>query len=62
VVALLLANVTGDSYRAVWDAETALGPGWLHLDLTLGDWAADGLLALFFFIAGIGGQARAHSR
>ena len=52
-VALLWANVAGDSYRSVWDAETALGPGWLHLDLTLGDWAADGLLAIFFFIAGM---------
>ena len=52
-VALVWANVAGDSYRSVWDAETALGPGWLHLDLTLGDWAADGLLAIFFFIAGM---------
>ncbi len=52
-VALVWANVAGDSYRSVWDAETALGPGWLHLDLTLGDWAADGLLAVFFFIAGM---------
>ena len=42
-----------DSYRSFWDAETALGPSWLHLDLTLGDWAADGLLAVFFFIAGM---------
>jgi len=52
-LALLWANVAEDSYRGVWDAETALGPGWLHLDLTLGDWAADGLLAIFFFIAGM---------
>jgi len=51
--ALVWANVAGDSYRSVWEAETALGPGWLHLDLTLGDWAADGLLAIFFFIAGM---------
>ena len=52
-VALLWANVAGDSYQSVWEAETVLGPGWLHLDLTLGDWAADGLLAIFFFIAGM---------
>ena len=52
-VALLGANVAGDSYQSVWEAETVLGPGWLHLDLTLGDWAADGLLAIFFFIAGM---------
>jgi NhaA family Na+:H+ antiporter len=52
-LALLWANVDGDSYRSVWDAEAAVGPGWLHLDLTLGDWAADGLLAIFFFVAGM---------
>jgi NhaA family Na+:H+ antiporter len=33
--------------------DTAVGPGALHLDLTLGQWAADGLLALFFFVAGL---------
>jgi NhaA family Na+:H+ antiporter len=52
-VALLWANLAGDSYESFWDTHTSLGPGWLHLDLTLGDWAADGLLALFFFIAGM---------
>lgn len=52
-VALLWANVAGDSYHAFWDTQTSLGPGWLHLDLTVGDWAADGLLAIFFFIAGM---------
>jgi NhaA family Na+:H+ antiporter len=30
-----------------------VGPGWLHLDLTLTQWAADGLLAIFFFVAGL---------
>ena len=29
------------------------GPSALHLDLTLGEWAADGLLAIFFFVAGL---------
>lgn len=29
------------------------GPAWLHLDLTLGDWAADYLPAVFFFVAGL---------
>lgn len=52
-LALLWANVSESSYRAVWDAGTAVGPAWLHLDLTLGDWAADGLLAIFFFVAGL---------
>jgi NhaA family Na+:H+ antiporter len=52
-VALLWANVAEDSYRAVWDARAAIGPDWLQLDLTLGHWASDGLLAIFFFVAGI---------
>jgi NhaA family Na+:H+ antiporter len=52
-VALLWANVAGDSYEAVWSTSAAVGPEWLHLDLTLGDWAADGLLAVFFFVAGL---------
>jgi Na+:H+ antiporter, NhaA family len=30
-----------------------LGPASLHLDLTVGQWAADGLLAIFFFVAGL---------
>ena len=30
-----------------------VGPESLHLHLTLGTWAADGLLAIFFFVAGL---------
>jgi len=52
-LALLWANLFGDSYGSFWGHETAVGPGWLHLDLTLGGWAADGLLAIFFFVAGM---------
>jgi len=52
-VALLWANVTHDGYLAFWETRAALGPGWLQLDLTLADWAADGLLAIFFFVAGM---------
>ena len=33
--------------------ETTVGPAALHLDLDLSAWAADGLLAVFFFVAGI---------
>lgn len=57
-VALAWANIAGDSYTAVWSA-VPLG-GWadpiastLHLDIDLAHWAADGLLALFFFVAGL---------
>ena len=52
-LALMWANVAHDAYTSVWDAQTQLGPAWLELDLTLGDWVADGLLALFFFVAGM---------
>jgi len=33
--------------------QTAVGPAALHLHLTLSQWAGDGLLSLFFFIAGL---------
>ena len=52
-LALVWANVAGDTYQDVRDAPLHLGPGWLHLQLTLGHWVADGLLALFFFVAGL---------
>jgi len=52
VVALVWANSPwSQSYAAVRD--TVLGPASLHLDLTVGAWAADGLLAVFFFVAGL---------
>ncbi|TXL57247.1 Na+/H+ antiporter NhaA [Aeromicrobium terrae] len=49
-VALLAANV-GDVYADVRD--TVVGPSGLHLDLTIGAWASDGLLAIFFFVVGL---------
>jgi NhaA family Na+:H+ antiporter len=52
-VALLWANLDEGSYRSFWDIETAIGPNGLHLDLTFANWAADGLLAIFFFLAGM---------
>ena len=50
VLALIAAN-TGDTYAEVRD--TVVGPAALHLDLSLGTWAADGLLAVFFFVVGL---------
>ncbi|MDT7801710.1 MAG: Na+:H+ antiporter, NhaA family [Actinomycetota bacterium] len=51
-VALLWANSPlRESYDALRDFR--LGPELLHLNLTIGDWAKDGLLALFFFVAGL---------
>jgi len=50
VLALIAANA-GDAYADLRD--TVVGPHALHLDLTVGTWAADGLLAIFFFLAGL---------
>jgi NhaA family Na+:H+ antiporter len=52
VLALILAN-TGASgwYNAVRDF--TFGPEALHLNLSVGAWAADGLLAIFFFVVGL---------
>jgi len=52
VIALVWANSpAADSYAALRDLE--VGPASLHLHLSLGAWAADGLLALFFFVVGL---------
>ncbi|TFV62965.1 UNVERIFIED_ORG: Na+/H+ antiporter NhaA [Bacillus sp. AZ43] len=51
-IALVWANSPwGETYETLRD--TRVGPASLHLDLTLGTWAADGLLAIFFFVAGL---------
>jgi NhaA family Na+:H+ antiporter len=50
VLALVAANL-GDTYADVRD--TVVGPSGLHLDLTIGAWASDGLLAIFFFVVGL---------
>ncbi|MBT2402202.1 MULTISPECIES: Na+/H+ antiporter NhaA [unclassified Streptomyces] len=53
IAALVWANVPAmaDSYQSVLDFH--IGPAFLGLDLSLQHWAADGLLAIFFFVAGI---------
>jgi NhaA family Na+:H+ antiporter len=52
VLALAWANTPwSGAYHAL--AELRVGPSALHLDLTLAQWAADGLLAIFFFVAGL---------
>ncbi|MGK5683225.1 Na+/H+ antiporter NhaA [Actinoplanes sp. URMC 104] len=52
VLALVWANSPwSDAYRDL--AGWTVGPAAWHLDLTLGAWAADGLLAIFFFVAGL---------
>lgn len=52
VAALVWANSSfKDSYAAIRDFH--IGPAALGLDLSIQHWAADGLLAIFFFVAGI---------
>ena len=52
VLAMVWANSpVADSYASLRDYE--IGPSALHLDLSLGTWAADGLLAIFFFVVGL---------
>jgi Na+:H+ antiporter, NhaA family len=52
VIALVWANSPwSGGYQAL--VEHRVGPAALHLDLSLGTWAADGLLAIFFFVAGL---------
>lgn len=52
IAALIWANVWPHAYESVVDY--TIGPSQpLHLDLSLGTWANDGLLAIFFFVAGI---------
>ena len=52
VAALLWANSPwADTYLAVRD--TRFGPAGLKLNLSTAEWAADGLLAIFFFVAGL---------
>jgi len=56
LVAAVVALVWASSpWSASYDdlRSTVVGPSALHLDLDLATWAADGLLAVFFFVAGL---------
>ncbi|MGM1017882.1 MAG: Na+/H+ antiporter NhaA [Actinomycetota bacterium] len=51
-LALIWANSPfQEVYHSI--ADTVIGPAALHLDLPLSTWAADGLLAIFFFVVGL---------
>lgn len=59
-ILVMLAAVAGFIAANTWLAtsyfalrDTKIGPAALHLDLTVGQWAADGLLAIFFFVVGL---------
>ncbi|MFV0252348.1 MAG: Na+/H+ antiporter NhaA [Beutenbergiaceae bacterium] len=52
VIAVIWANSPwAEAYTAVQTFE--IGPEVLHLNLSLGSWASDGLLAIFFFVIGL---------
>ncbi|MEU7003714.1 Na+/H+ antiporter NhaA [Nonomuraea sp. NPDC046570] len=51
VAALIWANVSTESYEALRQAK--FGPESLHLNLELVQWAQNGLLTIFFFVAGL---------
>ncbi len=54
VLALILANSpAADFYFNLRDTHLGKDIGDFHLDLSLAHWAADGLLAVFFFMAGL---------
>jgi len=52
IVALVWANSPWrEGYAAL--SGTVVGPAALHLDLTVAEWATDGLLTIFFFVVGL---------
>jgi NhaA family Na+:H+ antiporter len=52
VIALVWANSgAAGGYHGIRDA--GIGPAWADLHLTVGEWASDGLLAVFFFVTGL---------
>ena len=51
-IALILANTPLQEFYTELSA-LRVGPAALHLDLPLSVWAADGLLAVFFFVVGV---------
>ncbi|MCK6079519.1 Na+/H+ antiporter NhaA [Microbacterium sp. EYE_5] len=56
LVATVAALVLANSPAAGWYTGlrgTSFGPEFLHLNLSVGHWTADGLLAIFFFVVGL---------
>ena len=53
-IALIWANSPwAESYKTLTQLHLGRDVFGLHLDLSLGAWAADGLLAIFFFVVGL---------
>jgi NhaA family Na+:H+ antiporter len=56
LVAAATAMIIANSPWSQWYfslSNSVIGPEAIHLDLTVSTWAADGLLAVFFFVAGM---------
>ena len=54
LIALILANAGfNDFYTSLAQTEVGFETPWLDLKLSLAHWAADGLLAVFFFLTGL---------
>lgn len=54
ICALILANSgAADAYFGLRDTYLGWDLGWLNLKLSVAHWAADGLLAVFFFMVGL---------
>src|SRR6478752_695669 len=56
VIGALAGMIAANTALSDWYADlasTVVGPTFAHLNLTLAHWAADGLLAIFFFVAGL---------
>src|SRR5690349_6054522 len=51
-LALIVANSPWQEWYQTL-SDTVIGPSALHLNLTVSTWAEDGLLAIFFVVAGL---------
>ncbi len=53
VIAMLVANLAPEFYTELRDTHVGFEAFGINLDLSLAHWAADGLLAIFFFMVGL---------